>query len=217
MADANQPDLTNSLRTWGLWSFKSADAIESAYKNKNKLVKPAQPGRADVIAGWDGQLIFIEAKCADTSYSFDQWEPHQKAWGLAVEKVSRLPYWLYLTIGTDPASYNPEKYKPRRTWLVPRLRMLAVERLLAPYQGSLPYIAGKGYDLTLQSRKWDAVHLLAEYELKWGKGVFGLPLTHPFYKTYQPPMVDVRETWKIFTANQEKQPHGSTTDSQRSA
>jgi len=186
MADKYAPEAKRSLTNWGI--SHRADPTE-------RYATEDDPGRADLVCSIRGQCVHIEVKSAGLSFGFADWRGNQKHWALFSEKVLETPYWLFLAMGEHPPNYNPAKYQPRRTWLVPRLRLLAVERLLKPYQGSLPYIAGKGYDLTLQSRKWDAVHLLAEYELKWGKGVFGLPLTHPFYKTYQPTMIDLVEAW----------------------
>lgn len=198
MADRSQDTATNTLRAWGFWTFKAADALKVVYGSRRQLKKPAQPGRADVIAGWNGQLIFVEVKDGKKSFSFARWEDHQRRWAAAVERVCRLPYWLFLVMGTDNPNYNPEKYTPKRAWLLPGRTMLAVERLLMPYQASIPYRAGKGYSKVLQERELDAVHLLHKYELPWGKGRYDLPQTHPFFTAFQPPLKDVRDTWNEF-------------------
>lgn len=128
-------------------------------------------GRADIFASRMNKPVFIEVKRGTDAFDLTSWRVPQRLWGQWVQSPPfKTPYWIFLTIGMHPPNYNPEKYKPRRSWLVPYDDMLDVESQVIGIQNRLVYQAGKGMRTEIQEQNLDAVTLLAEWELDWNGG-----------------------------------------------
>lgn len=178
MADRSQAKVTRALRNAGFWTFKAQDAVWTKGFAGKKLALPEEPGKADLIVARNGVMIFVEVKDAGLAFPFASWRDNQREWARATWDDFRLDYALAITLGTDPPNRDPERYAPERLWIVPRFCYESIEALVEPYQSSLPYRVGPGYNRVLQDNNYDAVHLFADYALTWEKGVFTFPRDH---------------------------------------
>jgi len=165
-----------------------------------------ESGRADVIAYRNSLAVAIEFKYGKTGFNpFSKtagWKRKQRLWARrwCIQEFG-VDYYLFLSMGTHPPHYHPEKYMPRRSWLIPYHAMRSLERvfILAQMAGdtaiqqTIPYRAGKGYSTFLQEHKLDAIHLFRDYELVWQKGSNGkpgywqCPEQHIFFQRYLVP------------------------------
>lgn len=110
-----------------------------------------QPGRPDlVVMNPRGPGYYIECKVLDlgkaTAFPFTAIEDSQRRWLDTWEEVR--PGGAYLAVGTVGCT-------DRALYVIPWNSWLAVEEQLAPYQASLPFIAGKGYRIELQEQGLD--------------------------------------------------------------
>lgn len=145
-----------------------------------------EPGRADQMIVKNGLGGYIEIKSAKTSFNFSDLRDNQREW---IEQEayanSKCRVWLWLFLGKNPPNYDPQKYLPRRAWLVEYWDWLAIEDVIKPIQNSLPYRAGKGYAKEMQGRCLDAETLLQGHVLTWsGAGVWTIDPTHPFASAF---------------------------------
>lgn len=166
MADLNHSDSIKTLHHHG---FITRSDITSALITgwDNTLT---DKGRADIMASRMGRTVYIEVKNGRDNFDLTDWREEQRNWARYVEmEPFCTPYWLFLTIGINPASWNPDKYLPKRSWLIPRLTLLDIDAKVRQYQNRLVYKAKKGMRKEIQAQKLDALTLLAEYELHWNK------------------------------------------------
>jgi len=179
MADTYQPEVTRSIRSWGFWTLKPTDAYQAFGGKKKRLVKPDEPGRADMIVTRGHRVCYVELKDATQGFAFTDFEQNKRVWTRLMQDRFGASIWLFLILGIDPPNRNREKYPyARRAWLLPIETLFRMETMIP--QKTLPMIASKGYNTMMQKNKMDAVHLLADYELPWGKGNWLLPENHCF-------------------------------------
>lgn len=125
-------------------------------------------GRADTFAARNGKAVNIEAKQGSTGFMMTNWRENQREWGRWSSGYPfNIPYFVFLTLGVHPATYNPEKYLPKKTWLLPFNVMIDAEQKIIDYQKTLPMRAGKGMNKAIQEKKLDAITLFSKYELVW--------------------------------------------------
>ncbi len=186
MQDANQAQCTTSLRRVGFGTYKVADIVRRSMYGSG-MTGINDPGRADVWAYRAGKAVMVEVKFGAENFMFDQWSEGQRSWArdYCLAEPYNTEYWIWLTIGQNPPHWSPDKYMPKRTWLVHYHDMLYIESLLAPYQATLPYLARKHMRIEVQEQKLDAVHLLKRLEIYWGgSGQWHIPVSHPFRQMY---------------------------------
>lgn len=148
-----------------------------------QLATVESPGRADVMAAKGGRAVFIEIKNGRDSFPFGNLRDNQREWAerYCLPSPYSNPYWIWLSLGGDPPHRNPEKYKPRKTWLLPYDVFLDIEATVKPIQMSLVYRCAPGMKREIQDRKLDAINLLSGWELTWeGNSTWGIPDSHPF-------------------------------------
>ncbi len=125
-------------------------------------------GRADIVLVKNGKGVHVEVKRGTDSFNLGGWRDNQRAWALrSTQPPFSTPYWLYLTLGTDPASYRDDAYRPKRSWLIP---LSVLERCIveiSPHQSSIPYRLTKGSRKVMRDNRWDAITLFEHYELEW--------------------------------------------------
>lgn len=172
-SDKNSPEISRSLERNG-WLYRK-DPIDFILAQKRSMgLTAGTAGAADYLALKNGYGCAIEAKYAKLSFGFDQWTEEQREWARWCEEDRGVDYFIWLTIGPDPPHYDPEKYSPRKSWLVPSTHMLQVESTVLPIQKTLVYRAGKGHRREIQDNNLDAVTLLSHYELLWRDGYWHL-------------------------------------------
>lgn len=163
-------------RSW-LWPITQTDTVV-CYKC-HTLLRPPKSRPDILVLDPVGRSLVVEVKVFSRSGS------------LSFSEIDRQRNWLnmwaadsgqgYLAIGTVTGRAGTLK-DPRRAWLVPWARWLAIERELSPIQKSLPLLAKKGMRKEIQARKLDALHLLRPWELTWRKGQWHLDLGHELYR-----------------------------------
>jgi len=110
-----------------------------------------QPGRPDlVVMNPLGPGFYMEVKiinvAKETAFHFDKISAGQRRWLSMWEDVRTDGSWLGLgVIGT----------RPRKMYVIPWSTWLSIEELLTPFQNSLPYSAGPGYRVELQTMGLD--------------------------------------------------------------
>lgn len=192
MADQRQPEITRSIRSWGFYTLKPTDAYQTgwAQKRPTQLIVPTEGGRFDMFVMGNGRVAAVEVKNDELAFAFAQFQQNKRDW-LKLMEPFQISSWLCLLLGNMSPAYNKEVHPTsRRAWLMPIEHYFAVEELISPIQNSIPMIAGKGYNKTLQENHWDAVNLFSDYELTWGKGSWELPSGHLFRTVFN---VEVRE------------------------
>lgn len=134
-------------------------------------------GRADMFAARNGKAVNIEAKQGSTGFMMSNWRENQREWARWTSgHPFNITYWIFLTLGEHPATYNPEKYLPKKTWLLPFNVMIDAENKIIEYQKTLPMRVGKGMNKVMQEKKLDAITLFSKYELVWsGAGTLVKP------------------------------------------
>ena len=240
MADKKQGELTTALGAWGLWSHKFTDAHWGDKDKEKSLVLPFEAGKADTIfirppdENRSRDVGFVEVKNGKAatdygSFMLDEWRENQRRWAEFVEDMGIGLYWIFLVLGPDRANVrgwnrdadgnltpnlNPKtgkQYKPKKAWLVPRTVMVYVDELVRSCdQTTLPYFAGKGYNIKMQTEGIDAVRLLKDYALEWSNGGWSLPRNHQFFHIYQPPMSpenDMRKMWNDYNSQEKMRCH----------
>ena len=184
MADSVSPEAKKSLRWIG------GDVRD----DKTRLYETGEDlGRSDLTFILAGLGCFIEVKNGDTSWmtrSKDPrkgWTQQQRSW--AHQKVSALrptPVWLWISVGPDRPHYNPIKFMPRKTWLVPYQDVIRVVELIeANGQNTLPYRVKARTRSFFKERNLSCETAFAGYELQWcGGKLWSIPEDHKFYRKY---------------------------------
>ena len=210
MADSNHPLAIKFLHHYG---FVTRSDVTSRFVGLNTI---GDVGRADIFCTLMGATVNIEVKFGAERFkhhpTWDKkkgiwkggWHWKQRRWAMTTMcHPVCAPYWIFLTMGKDPANYNPEKYMPKRSWLIPFhvMHPLVVEIEQAGIK-SFPYKVKKGGRKVYAENGWDAHTMFAGYELEWAKtgslvrpewfgetagkpydrGFFILPENHPFQK-----------------------------------
>ena len=104
----------------------------------------------------------------EKSFPFKRIESDQRNW---------LNWWRgkggigYLALGTLIPRH-------RKLWLVEWGAWLEIEKLIRPYQNSIPLTAGKGVKRELQDQKLDMTTLLSPWELRRVTGGWRVPVDH---------------------------------------
>lgn len=159
-----EPECGISLRSWGWFGRKKTDAMRCT--KCGSVVKPG-----GVSGTWDYPQVYvplwsehraiyldIEVKASGTSLAFSRLEPDQRQWA---KDNSERPKWLWVCIGKGAVNASE---KPRRTYFLPYVVFLAIERELSPKRKSIPY----GHPV------------LDKWELKWeGHKTWSIPAEHP--------------------------------------
>lgn len=160
--------------------FLTRSDITSKYVGWDKT---SDVGRSDVFAARNGLAVNIEAKWGRAGFNLNDWREPQRRWAQYTQMPPfNIPYYIYLTIGSDPPHYDSNKYMPRKTWLVPYDTMIEVDRRVQNIQATLVYEATKGMKREIQDGQVDAVTLLKDYELVWAPND---SLTKPLYVDYE--------------------------------
>lgn len=163
MADLNAHFCTKMIHHHG---FLSRADLTSQFAG----ISDEQVGRADLACSRGGRAVNIEIKQGKTGFLLTNWREPQREWAAWTTKPPfSTPYYMFLTLGEHPATYDPKKYLPKRSWLIPYDVLLEIDQKITPYQKTLPMIAAKNMRKEMQALKLDAVTLLADYELQWNK------------------------------------------------
>ena len=162
MADKNAHYCTRMLHHHGFLTRTDVTAQFIGHDKKDDI------GRADMFAARGGKAVNVEVKRGISGFLMTEWRENQRKWAeWSSQPPFCVPYYLYLTIGTHPPTYNPLNYLPRKSWLIPFKVVLQAEEKIVAYQKTLPMRVGKGMNKTMQELKLDAITLFEKYELKW--------------------------------------------------
>lgn len=183
--DKCQPQAKRSLRR-----FVGADVRADL---TTRFATAEDPGRSDITFIYKRRGTYIECKDGGVIWSFKStdptrgWTAQQRRW--AKDKISHgSDVWLWLRIGTHPANYDPRKFKPMRTYLIPaQVALSAVEQAEALGSKSIPYRAYKGMSIALRECGLNCEALFSKYALMWlgsDENAWGIPEDHPFYEGY---------------------------------
>lgn len=184
MADKAAPEAKKSLR------FIGGDARDDKTR-KNESGE--DPGRSDLTFIIAGMGCFIEVKNGEdgwTTRSSDPrkfWTRQQREWArLKVTAERPTPVWMWISVGPDQPHYNPLKFMPRKTWLVPYQDVIkVVEMMEVNGHSTLPYRVKKRTRTFFKERNLSCETAFAGYELKWcGNRIWSIPEDHKFYREY---------------------------------
>lgn len=211
MADKNAGWATQMLHHHGFLTRSDVTSRFIGHDTKQDI------GRADIFASKQGRAVNIEVKYGTKSWrhhpKWDKktqkwtqgWHYKQREWAaMSMCPPFETPYWIFLTMGEDPASWNPEKYIPRKSWLIPfAVVWKAVHQIEQAGKLSMPYNLRKGTLRIYQDNGWSASDLFAKYELTWNKkdtlvrpewfektagqpygGFWTIPQGHDFYQQF---------------------------------
>lgn len=163
MADLNAHYCTKMLHHHG---FLTRADMTSQFAG----ISEEQVGRADLACSCGGRAVNVEIKQGKTGFMLSNWREPQREWAAwTTQPPFSTPYYLFLTLGEHPATYDPAKYLPKRSWLIPYDVLLEIDSIVTPHQKTLPMRVGKGMKKEMQDRKLDAITLLGGYELEWNK------------------------------------------------
>lgn len=172
-------------------------------------------GRSDIVATRMGVTVNVEVKQGGTSWrhhpKFEKgkwrtgWTFKQRLWAaMSMGNPFCVPYYIFLTMGKDPASWHPDKYIPRKSWLIPFITAYnAISAIEGAGMMSMPYNLKKGSRRVYSDNGWAACELFEPYELQWNKqnslirpdwfwetagrpygGFWTVPENHEFYRAY---------------------------------
>lgn len=176
MADKYAPQVKRCLRGY---DFDVRD--DKTRKNESG----EDPGRADLGCIRGGKGVFVEIKTAKASFQFKSWKQNQRDWAVKTDRRNGSETYVWVTIGSNPPNYNPQKYKPRRSFCIPYRALLDAIEEISPYQQSIPYrLPKKGGKKIMRENGFEFVTMFAEYEVCWENGAWHIPTTHPFYSKY---------------------------------
>lgn len=211
MADKNAPLAIKMLHYYG---FTTRTDVTSEFAG----ISGSDIGRADVVCGRMGKAVHVEIKRGIDTFNLEDWRINQRQWGAwTIAPPFCVPYYVFLTLGKHPATYNARSYMPKRSWLVPLHAMLEIAAKVQPVQKSLVYKVKPRMKKAIQEGHLDAVTLLADYELVWQSnsdlvkpawmsdpgsqygGFWIVPETHEFWKMFIDPDAD----GKLFLPTQE--------------
>lgn len=164
MADNNHPFAVKALRHHG-------------FLTRSDPTIPYLPvsGRADIIALRNGKAVHVEVKNGYRSFIINAeehdsqgWKPNQRKWAkFSQMSPFRIPYWIFLTMGSDPANYNSQKYNPKISWLIPYSCLEDTRLEIKDIQKSIPYKDYKGIKLALRDAKIWAIERFKQYSMEW--------------------------------------------------
>lgn len=164
MADLNAKYATKFLHYHG---FITRTDVTSRFIGHDKA---DDIGRADIFAGKGGRALNLEIKQAESSFNLDNLRQNQHDYAVwSMGFPFEIPYWLYFTMGKHPAHYNPAKYSPKMSWVLPYHIWKQADDAVRPHQKSLVFKAKKGMNKAIQALKLDAVTLFKGYELTWAE------------------------------------------------
>ncbi len=155
-------DLWNAIHAW-----RQAQGVED-----NEDVEAG--GHPDYIVLVPPFGFFVEVKSALANFPLAELTARQREWlGDYVDIV-----WLWLFMGTSIGA----RERPRRAWLVPWRKWLAVEAQLgASGLKGLPY--DQPHQRAHRDRGLSACQLLKRYALEWaGDGTWTIPASHVFWR-----------------------------------
>ena len=165
-----QSECGRSIRAWGGYAHKVTDATICP-RCRKQIVPPA--GRPEYFCTIGTLGFVVEVKAGTKGWRFSSLREQQRNWAEWYINDTGGLYCIWLSMGRR----RNAKVMPRKTWLVPYHGILAAEDLVG--QDTLPYLAGKGYSTRLQEDKLDAVHILANFEMKYADGVWQRPTQFP--------------------------------------
>ena len=172
--DRHAGEVVRSLHRQGWIVYK--DAIDFVLSQRRAMgeIGEGGNGRADLVALKDGMGIAVEIKNGKGTFNLDMWSRDQRDYAVHCEECG-VPYSIWLILGKDKPNLNPEKYEPRKAWLVPHRDFRRIELLVRQVQKTLIYRIKKGVRLELREKNLDAVTLLAPFELQWDGGIWRIP------------------------------------------
>lgn len=132
-------------------------------------------GRADIIALKNGRAVHVEVKNGYRSFTINAgehdsqgWKPNQREWAKFSQMYPfEIPYWIFLTMGTDPANYNPDKYLPKISWLIPYKHLQDTRDAISEIQKSIPYKDFKGVKTAVKNAQLWAIERFKQYSMEW--------------------------------------------------
>lgn len=134
------------------------------------LVKPPI-GRPDILVNPEYVVEMKVLRAGETSFPMDRIEERQRKWlTWWTEERGRPGY-----IGFGIIRQHGERQFLDHLYLIPWKAWCTAERLVEPYQSSIPWVAGKGYKKELQEGKLDLKHLFQNFELAREDGAWILP------------------------------------------
>lgn len=171
-------EIIPSLREAG-WCVRG----EAGRYVNGRFISTAPEDEADLFCIRSGTGTFVEVK----SFKGDGWDTSK--WGLTQRVWLRShhsfanPSWLWLCGGRHNPNYDPVKYNPRRSWLIPADIALSTVTLVECFQSTFPVRKIKRIDmreLNLSIEKRFEI-----FRLNWlGDGRWSIPDTHLFCTTY---------------------------------
>lgn len=211
MADKNHGFATSLLHHHG---FLTRSDVTSRFIGHDRA---GDIGRADIFSSRMSRAVNIEVKYGTSSWRCAPkwngkkkkweggWNYRQREWAvMSMQPPFCTPYYIFLTMGENPPNWNPDKYVPRRSWLIPFMPFWeAVHAIEQAGMLSMPYAIKKGIRRIYQENNWAACELFAKYELQWNKqdglirpkwffdtagkpygGFWTVPETHVFYEEF---------------------------------
>lgn len=157
MADNYAPEIRQSFHLQGFMT---------RVDETSRFATEGEAGRSDLVVLKNGKGCAVEIKAGVHSFSFADWRDNQRSWAkIWCEDYSKIPYWIALAIGINGVA-APKKGL-RHCWVIPYTYFEKIELLIKPYQNSIPYKIGKGFNLEMQQLKYDCVNLFKLYQCEW--------------------------------------------------
>lgn len=155
------------------WSFWRGHDWYVRADETSRFATGIETGRADGVCSKPHRTVFVEVKNGETSWNLTRWTPQQREWSQqAVAKGFNAMIWL--SVGKHPTDYDPSKYMPRMTYLIPFSVALEVANNAESLgMKSLPYKAPKS-----KKNKPSCMDFF-QYRLAWESGKWIVPETHP--------------------------------------
>lgn len=171
--DKYQGEIVKCLHNYHAWTRSS---ITAKYAED-------EPGSADLMVHINGKGTAVEVKTGkDNCFDFNNFRPNQREWAELYQRDTKCIYWIAFVIESEYSPYTSLRI-PRVAFLVPYIMIISTIESIKSIQSTLPYYAGKGYNISMQESHSDMKHMWKDYELSWSKG-WRIPTWHSFYSLY---------------------------------
>jgi hypothetical protein len=176
--ERGNPEVARTFKALGGFAEKKTDLWNAIHALRLAQGQPdpvaIEPGgQPDYIVLLPPFGFFVEVKSAESNFALSELSDKQREWLTTYADIS----WLWLFMGTAINSTT----LPRRAWLIPWRKWLALEAKLAAHG-----LRGLPYDTPHRRAHRElglsASSLLARYALAWtSAGVWDVPDRHPFW------------------------------------
>lgn len=194
--ERGNPEVARTFKALGGHAEKKTDlwnALHALHLAQGRpdpaTVEPG--GQPDYIVLLPPFGFFVEVKSADSNFAFAELSDKQRDWLTAYADIA----WLWLFMGTTISA----RLLPRRAWLIPWRKWLALEsRLAAHGLRGLPYETP--HRRAHRALGLSACDQLSRYALTWNSGgAWDIPERHPLWsqphrlvRRFRPPAARAR-------------------------